>query len=213
MLEWEAGWVRGFFSAVAQMETDAMRGWSPEVIAAAISTAGACVVGLVGIAGAIWGTKVGAKANQAATLAAASELAEIERHRFIAERVWDERRKAYSVILTTISDAGDFWSYIDDGFSECGSNVEAFYRSDSYDRWRNMALERWWEAKRTFSENRLVFSSEFVNRFAALREAVAANDMDHDPPNEGTEMREAFRAAFKDLLAISERDVIPQVHI
>lgn len=183
--------------------------WSPEVWAAIITAVGAVISGAVGIGGAILGTKIGAKANQAATLSVASQLSHVERERFIAQRIWEERRRAYAAVLTNLNDARDLWSHIDDGFSEAGRDVEAFYRTDTYRDWRNEALKHWWEARRILNEDRLVLSESFVSRIATLREAIVASDFDHDPPNEAHDMRIAFTDAFDDLLRISKGDVLP----
>lgn len=183
--------------------------WSPEVWAAIITATGAVLSGAVGIGGAILGTKIGARANQAATLSAAGHLSQVERERFIAQRIWEERRRAYSAVLTNLSDARDLWSYIDDGFSEAGRAAEAFYQTDTYRDWRAEALKHWWEASRILNEDRLVLSESFVSRMATLRECIVASDFDHDPPNEAHDMRKAYREAFDDLLKISKADVLP----
>lgn len=201
------GWVDGFMAAVRLMPQSAQEGLSPEVWAAIITTLGA---GVIGIVGTTLGTKIGAKANQNATLAAAGQLAEVDRRRYIQERLWDERRRAYSLILTNLELAGDSWSYLENGFSEAGREAESFFRSSGYTGLRGEALEQWWAAEKVFSENRLNLSKVFAEKFSHLREAVAQNENDIDPPSEPKKMKIAFRSAFTDLLAISLSEILPE---
>lgn len=207
MFERLSGWIEGFAAAAHLVPQQALEASSSDVWGAVISAGGAVLSGIVGVVGAIIGTKVGAKANQAATLAAAGHLAEVERKRFVDERIWEERRRAYSLILTSLHDAGNFWSYLDDGFSEAGSDAEGFFQSETYRGWRKEACEHWWAAIKVFSENRLILSEKFADRFAALRDDVAANDYDYDPPNEPKSMKDAFRSGFADLLKISQGEI------
>lgn len=202
-----SGWIEGFTAAAHLVPQQMLESSSSDVWGAIISAGGAVLSGIVGVVGAIIGTKVGAKANQAATLAAAGHLAEVERKRFVDERIWEERRRAYSLILTSLHEAGNFWSEIETGFSQYGDD-EGFFRSEIYKEWRHEALVHWMEVKRIFSENRLILSKDFVSKVSGLKEEVAAISEDHDPLGEPTRMKRIFRAAAAEMLEIAQREIV-----
>jgi hypothetical protein len=145
-----------------------------QIVVALIGTSG----GLMGLAG----TWLGAHLNQKSSLQTALQLAEVERHKYARDRLWDARKGAYTTIIADLNFIYKTTDRIHDGFYGEMAEPERFFNDDSFSKLRDELWERFRSLNTTFEDSSLILSDSFKTLFQEWKSDFFNTDENDIPP-------------------------------
>lgn len=163
------------------------------------------LVALIGVAGILGGTFLGALLNRKTATSTTLMMANIERQRHLDRRIWDTRKESYSLILLKLTEAGKYAAYMEDGYSPGGElHPEEYHISEECRQHQQRKWAAWSECKVEFDKNHLVLSAAFVTAFQNLVDDLATIN-EHDMlPDIVPKQAEYFRNAHSRLLQLAK---------
>ena len=129
------------------------------------------LVALIGVAGILGGTFLGALLNRKTATSTTLMMANIERQRHLNRRIWDTRKESYSLILLKLTEAKKYADYMDDGYSSGGEiHPEEYHASEECRTHQQNKWEAWSECKSEYDKNHLVLDGRSGRFVGALSE-------------------------------------------
>lgn len=129
-------------------------------------------------------------------------------NRFIKEKLWEQRREAYSQIISSVVNMSECTTRIVEGY---GENPVQFHNSEYRDKVNDEMWAHWKEAKACFASNALIVSERFGNKMVDLMAFV--KDVGSDPnevmPEWIDSLRDRLKADVDALMAIGANELMP----
>jgi hypothetical protein len=175
------------------------------VVAALIGVGG---VGLT-IAGTLAGTFLGSWLNRRTTLSTALDIAEVERHKYTQDRLWDHRKDSYTAILAGLRATSKHAYTVDRGYNGGEMHPEEYHASDERTIQVRTLWDKWRETESEYESARLLLSDAFVARFEKIGDDLNAVDIDDLPPCIHSDFADIFRSAVPEMLAIAQAEIAP----
>ena len=153
------------------------------------------------------GVVLGAYLNRKGAVAAAREIASIEKRENLQSRTWELRREGYGILLYNLGEASKYADWLEDGYGGPGGGAHQFYASKQRQEYEGKTSKAWAECQSVFAKNHLIFSKPFINAFGLLRSSLP-DEVEVDLPME-LAAREAkcFRDGHAELLGIAQAEV------
>lgn len=166
---------------------------------------------LISIAGALGGTYLGMRLNRSSAVKTALDLADVERHKYTQDRLWDHRKDSYTSIIAGLRATARLAKVVDDGYNDGEMHPEEYHGSEGSTKQINELWEKWRETKADYENARLLLSDAFVIRFEQLENDLDAVDHDDIPPAVYSACEKVFRDAVPALLEIAKGEIAPQL--
>ncbi|CAN5120014.1 hypothetical protein BH10PLA2_BH10PLA2_00290 [soil metagenome] len=184
-----SGWVHGIYWGIAGLDT--------QIVTAIISTLGA-----------LGGTWLGAYLNSRSSEQTALQLAEVERHKYKHDRLWDARKEAYTLIIAELNDLERVAGRIYSRFYGDNAQPEGYFQSEVYDTDTAELWTLFHEVKALGRSNRLILADEFVERISHWE-----RDFIYDEKESPTERvicyRNAMAKHLPEFIEFAKREIAP----
>ena len=150
-----------------------------DLIAALIGTGGTLIVGF----GGVW---FGAYLNRKSALQTAIQLAEIDRHKYAQDRLWDAKKEAYTAMIVELTALDKAVDRMYAGFTDLEISPENYFQSPSFNEDNNHMWAKYQAAKELFDNSILILSDAFKVRFGQWQQDFFYYDNEHDIPPDVT---------------------------
>ncbi|UZW57549.1 hypothetical protein NUH86_18375 [Sphingobium sp. JS3065] len=156
-----------------------------DLVAALIGTGGTLIVGF----GGVW---FGAYLNRKSALQTAIQLAEIDRHKYAQDRLWDARKDAYTAIVSGLTALDKSVDKMYDGFFNGPNDPEDYFQSSSFNEENDELWKRYRATKELYDNSVLILSDAFKVKFGEWQQDFFHYDENDIPP----EVTRAHRTAM-----------------
>lgn len=164
------------------------------------------VTALVSLAGTLGGTWLGARLNSRSSAQTALQLAEVERHKYKHDRLWDARKEAYTLMIVEFNAMNRTADRMYDWFFGELAEPERYFESPQY---HTDSVELWSayrKAKALLQSNTLVISEKFADLFREWERHFMVGE-DADPPQRSDSEREAMATYLPKFIELAKSEI------
>lgn len=176
------------------------------------ATVAAAWIGVVGVAltggftflGAWWGAKQGRE--QAKEIAKVTADREDAREK--SRRLWAERQKAYTAILTSCRAWERLCGQIHEGYNGIQADPHSYDASESCKATKEAANAAYRSMRTSFDENRIILSDEFSARVTEISKKLQQLGTSDLPPLLAASVEDIAVKGRQDLLSIAKNELV-----
>ena len=145
------------------------------------------------------------------TLVAALWAARMNINAAQSDRIWESRKQSYTSILAKLKDASFRADVVDRGYNsaEDGLGPEDYSASLEGRKEEEAAGKAWERCKSEFDVNHLIVSDELLARFESLLRSLPTEYDGYLPPRHAALWAECLREAYRDVLSLARREMLP----
>lgn len=164
------------------------------------------VTALVGLAGTLGGTWLGAHLNSRSSAQTTLQLAEVEKHKYKQDRLWDARKEAYTLVVVEFNAMNRAADRMYDWFFGQYADPEHYFQSAQYDKDSEELWSAFRRAKALVHSNALVISAEFERLYGEWEGKFLLGE-DGDPPERADYRRGAMAKYLPKLVELAKAEI------
>ncbi|HKY53336.1 MAG TPA: hypothetical protein VJM08_03480 [Anaerolineales bacterium] len=169
------------------------------------------LVALIGTGGTLAGTFLGAYLNRKSALQTAIQLAEIDRHKYAQDRLWDARKEAYTAIVAGLTALDKIVDGMYDGFFNGPNDPEDYFQSSSFNEDNEKLWDRYRAIKELYDNGVLILSDAFKVKFGEWQQDFFYYDENDIPPVVTQAHRTAMGKHLHEFVEIAKGELSAQL--